>query len=89
MKRVSYIEENATYKALDIMAAAKDTNLSSLVREATAEYLVKHDQGGDLRRIAQTLSAALPDDKGERMEEVVDEETQRALAKVLGKLRNK
>jgi len=89
MKRVSYIEENATYKALDIMAAAKDTNLSSLVREATAEYLVKHDQGGDLRRIAQTLSAALPDDKGERMGEVVDEETQRALAKVLGKLRNK
>ena len=89
MKRVSYIEENATYKALDIMAAAKDTNLSALVREATAEYLVKHDQGGDLRKIAKTLSAALPDERQERAGEVVDEDTQRALAKVLGKLRNK
>ena len=87
MKRVSYIEENATYKALDIMAAAKDTNLSALVREATAEYLVKHDRGGELRKIAESLAAALPDEKKERAGEVVDESTQRALAKVLGKLR--
>lgn len=87
MKRVSYIEEQATYKALDIMAAAKDTNLSALVREATTEYLVKHDRGGELRKIAESLTAALPDEKNERAGEVVDENTQRALAKVLGKLR--
>ncbi len=89
MRRVSYIEENATYKALDIMAAAKDTNLSALVREATAEYLAKHDTDGDLRKIAQTLATNLSDDKSERMQDVVDEDTQRALAKVLGKLRKK
>jgi hypothetical protein len=89
MKRVSYIEENATYKALDIMAAAKDTNLSALVRDATAEYLVKHDTGGALRRVADSLTAALPDEKGERTGEVIDEDTQRALAKVLEKFRKK
>lgn len=89
MKRVSYIEENATYKALDIMAAARDTNLSALVREATAEYLIKHDRGGELRKIAGTLTAVLPDEREERAGEIVSEETQRALAKVLEKLRNK
>jgi len=89
MKRVSYIEENVTYKALDIMAAARDTNLSALVREATTEYLVKHDTGGELRKVAESFNAALPDEKDERAGEVIDEETQRALAKVLGKLRKK
>ena len=89
MKRVSYIEENATYKALDIMAAARDSNLSALVREATAEYLAKHDVDGDLRKISKSLTASLPDERSERAGEVIDEETQRALAKVLGKLRKK
>lgn len=88
-KRVSYIEDIPTYKALDIMAAAKDTNLSSLVREATAEYLAKNDPGGDLRKISQNLTAALPDDKASRPAEDIDEETQRALAKVLVKFRKK
>lgn len=88
-KRVSYIEDIPTYKALDILAAAKDTNLSSLVREATAEYLTKNDPGGDLRKISQSLTAALPDDKAARPAEDIDEETQRALAKVLVKFRKK
>lgn len=88
-KRVSYIEDIPTYKALDILAAAKDTNLSSLVREATAEYLTKNDPGGDLRKISQSLTAALPDEKEARPGEDIDEETQRALAKVLVKFRKK
>lgn len=86
-KRVSYIEDIPTYKALDIMAAAKDTNLSSLIREATAEYLTKNDPGGDLRKISKNLTAALPDDKSSRPAEDIDSETQRALAKVLAKFR--
>ena len=88
-KRVSYIEDVPTYKALDIMAAAKDTNLSSLIREATAEYLAKNDPGGDLRKISQNLTAALPDEKTARPGEDLDEATQRALAKVLTKFRKK
>lgn len=89
MKRVSYIEDNLTHKALDIMAAAKDTNLSALIREATAEFLVRNDPGGDLRKVAKSLTGALSDDRAERAGELVDEETQRALAKVLGKLKKK
>lgn len=88
-KRVSYIEDTSTYKALDILAAAKDTNLSSLIREATAEYLTKNDPGGELRRVSKSITAALPDAKSERPGEEIDEETQRALAKILTKFRKK
>lgn len=88
-KRVSYIEETPTYKALDIMAAARDTNLSAIIREATAEYLAKHDPGGDLRKVSGSLTAALSDEKSERAGEEVDEKTQKALIKVLGRLRQK
>jgi hypothetical protein len=86
---VSYIEDTPTYKALDIMAAARDTNLSAVIREATEEYLVKHDKSGDLRRISGTLAASLPDDRSERAGEEIDPETQKALARVIGQLRKK
>jgi hypothetical protein len=86
-KRVSYIEDIPTYKALDILAAAKDTNLSSLVREATAEYLAKNDPGGELRRISQKITAALPDEKEARPGEEIDVETQKDLARVLARIR--
>jgi predicted DNA-binding ribbon-helix-helix protein len=86
-KRVSYIEETPTYKALDIMAAARDTNLSAVIREATEEYLIKHDRSGDLRRISGTLLAALPDERSERAGEEIDPETQKALARVIGQIR--
>jgi len=86
-KRVSYIEDTPTYKALDIMAAARDTNLSAVIREATEEYLVKHDLSGDLRKISGTLAASLPDERSERAGEEIDLETQKALARVIGQLR--
>lgn len=86
-KRVSYIEEIPTYKALDIMAAARDTNLSAIIREATEEYLAKHDPKGELRKVSSSLTASLPDSKKERAGEEIDEDTQRALARVLGRFR--
>lgn len=88
-KRVSYIEDTATYKALDILAAAKDTNLSALIREATADYLKKNDPGGELRRISQSISATLPDEKEARPGEEIDNETQKDLARFLARLRKK
>jgi len=88
-KRVSYIEDIPTYKALDILAAAKDTNLSSLVREATAEYLAKNDPGGELRKISQSITAALPDEKEARPGEEIDVETQKDLARFLARIRKK
>lgn len=86
-KRVSYIENIPTFKALDILAAAKDTNLSAVVREATEEYLVRHDKDGELRKVAKNLFVQLPDERAERTEAVIDPETQAALAKVITKLR--
>jgi len=86
-KRVSYIEETVTYKALDIMAAARDTNLSAIVRAATEEYLKKNDPSGELRKVSKTLNSALSDERTERAGEAVDEETQRDLIKVITRLR--
>lgn len=88
-KRVSYIEDIPTYKALDILAAAKDTNLSALVREATAEYLAKNDPGGELRKISQSITAALPDEREARPGEEIDVETQKDLARFLARIRKK
>lgn len=88
-KRVSYIEDIPTYKSLDIMAAARDTNLSALIREATAEYLTKHDPKGELRKVSNALTSVLPDEKSQRAGEEIDEDTQRALAKVLTRIRKK
>ena len=86
-KRVSYIEDIPTYKALDILAAAKDTNLSAIIREATAEYLVKNDPGGELRKISSSITAALPDERSKRAGETIDDETQKRLIKIIGRFR--
>ena len=88
-KRVSYIENTATYKALDILAAARDTNLSAVIREGTEQYLAKHDISGDLRKISGTLSASLPDERSERAGEEIDPETQKALARVIAQHKKK
>jgi hypothetical protein len=86
-KRVSYVESVTTHKALDILAAAKDSNMSAILREATESYLAKHDPNGELQKVAAVLRAKLSDDRTSRPEEEIDRETQAALARVVAKLR--
>lgn len=86
-KRVSYIEEIPTYKALDILAAAKDTNLSAIIREATADYLAKNDPTGELRKVSDSMAGAFSDEKSQRAGETIDDETQKTLIKIIGRIR--
>ena len=84
---MSYIENIPTYKALDIMAAAQDTNLSAIIREATESYLDKHDPKGELRQVSDSLTRSMSDERSERAGDEIDEDTQKKLAKIIGRFR--
>lgn len=86
-RRLSYIESRETAKALDVLAAAKSTNVSALIREATAKYLKEVDRDGSIRKIANDLVAQLPDDAGDRATANLPEETLAELATIMRKLR--
>jgi hypothetical protein len=86
-RRLSYIESRETAKALDVLAAAKSTNVSALIREATSKYLKEVDRDGSIRKIANDLVAQLPDDADERATANLPEETLAELAGIMRKLR--
>ena len=86
-RRLSYVETRKTAKALDIMAAAKSTNVSALIREATEEYLRKVDKDGSIRKIAEQIILELPDDADERVEAQLDGKTMEHLAAIMKKIR--
>lgn len=87
--RTSYVESKVTSTALDILATAKGTNKSALVREATAAYLAKHDPGNEIMRLSASLVSSLPDDAEERATAEMDPALQAEVAKILGRLRAK
>jgi len=86
-RRLSYIESRETAKALDVLAAAKSTNVSALIREATSKYLKEVDRDGSIRKIANDLVTQLPDDADERATANLPEETLAELAGIMRKLR--
>ena len=86
-RRLSYIESRETAKALDVLAAAKSTNVSALIREATAKYLKEVDRDGSIRKIANELVVQLPDDADERATANLPEDTLAELAAIMRKLR--
>jgi hypothetical protein len=55
-ERVSYVESKMTSSALRLLAAAKQTNVSSLIREATSAYLAAEDPDKTLSRVAEELA---------------------------------
>lgn len=86
-ERVSYVESKKTSSALRILAAAKQTNVSSLIREATAAYLGKEDQDGTLSRVAEELAVYKADTKEERAADSLDPQMQKTIATLLRKHR--
>jgi hypothetical protein len=87
-ERVSYVESKKSSSALRLLAAAKQTNVSSLLREATARYLADEDKDGTLSRVAEELAVYKADSKEERAAESMDPEMQKAIATLLRKHRN-
>jgi len=86
-RRLSYVETRQAAKALDILAAAKSTNVSALIREATEEYLKKVDKDNSVRKLALQIVKELPDDAEERAEADLDPKTMEALTAVMKHIR--
>lgn len=86
-RRLSYVETRRAAKALDILAAAKSTNVSALIREATDDYLRKTDKDGSIRKLAEQIVSELPDDADERAETQLDPKTMEHLAAIMKKIR--
>jgi hypothetical protein len=87
-ERVSYVESKKVSSAMRLLAAAKQTNVSSLIREATTQYLAKEDPDKTLARVAEELAVYKADSKEERAAESLDPEMQKAIATLLRKHRN-
>jgi hypothetical protein len=86
-ERVSYVENKKTSSALRLLAAAKQTNVSSLIREATSRYLTTEDQDGTLSRVAEELAVYKADTQVERAADTLDPEMQKTIATLLRKHR--
>jgi hypothetical protein len=86
-KRLSYIEEKEIAKSLDILAAAKGTNISAIIREATKRYLQQEDPGRELSKLAKELVMQLPDETSEQAGHSFDRDTMDALTKIVRKFK--
>jgi Arc/MetJ-type ribon-helix-helix transcriptional regulator len=86
-ERVSYVENKTSSSALRLLAAAKQTNVSSLIREAVALYLKQEDPDKTLLRVAEELAVYKADSKEERAADSLDPEMQKTIAALLRKHR--
>jgi len=86
-ERVSYVENKGSSAALRLLAAAKQTNVSFLIREAVAQYLAKEDPEKTLSRVAEELAVYKADSQEERAADSLDPEMQKAIAALLRKHR--
>ena len=86
-RRLSYVEDRLAAKALDILAAAKNTNVSALIREATKDYLHKIDPDKAIRQLAINITSELPDDADARAQVTLDSKTLESLASVMKRIR--
>lgn len=88
-ERVSYVEQKRSSSALRLLAAAKQTNVSSLIREATSRYLKDEDTDGTLMRVAEELAVYKADTQVDRAADSLDPEMQKTIAALLRKHRRR
>lgn len=88
-ERVSYVENKKTSAALRLLAAAKQTNVSSLIREATTRYLSAEDTDGTLSRVAEELAVYRADTQVDRAADSLDPDMQKTIASLLRKHRRR
>jgi len=86
-RRLSYIENHTVSKVLDVLASAKSTNVSALIREATEKYILEVDRDGSLRKIANDIIDQLPEDLVSRTTAQLSGKTLDELAGVMKKIR--
>ena len=70
--RVSYVESIAINRAISILASVKGVTISSLIREATEQYLVREDPNGAILKTAKELVAGQSESVDQRVTEPVN-----------------
>lgn len=77
--RVSYVESQAINRAISILATVKGVTISSLIREATEQYLTREDPKGEILTAAKELVEAQSKSVDQRVTEPLSPE---AIAKL-------
>ena len=84
--RVSYVESIAINRAISILASVKGVTISSLIREATEQYLTREDPNGAILKAAKELVAGQSESVDQRVTEPVNPEVIAKLTALVKKL---
>jgi len=84
--RVSYVESIAINRAISILASVKGVTISSLIREATEQYLVREDPNGAILKTAKELVAGQSESVDQRVTEPVNPEVIAKLTSLIKKV---
>jgi len=84
--RVSYVENQAINRAISILASVKGVTISSLIREATEQYLVREDPNGAILKTAKELVAGQSESVDQRVTEPVNPEVIAKLTALIKKV---
>jgi hypothetical protein len=84
--RVSYVESIAINRAISILASVKGVTISSLIREATEQYLVREDPNGAILKTAKELVAGQSESVDQRVTEPVNPEVIAKLTALIKKV---
>jgi hypothetical protein len=72
--RVSYVENQTINRAISILATVKGVTISSLIREATEQYLTREDPKGAILKAAKELVAGQSESVDQRVTEPLNPE---------------
>ena len=84
--RVSYVENQAINRAISILASVKGVTISSLIREATEQYLTREDPKGEILKTAKELVAGQSESVDQRVTEPVNPEVIAKLTALIKKV---
>ena len=81
--RVSYVESQAINRAISILATAKGVTISSLIRQATEQFLMREDPKGDILKAAKKLVEAQSESVDQRVTEPLTSESTAQIAALI------
>jgi hypothetical protein len=81
--RVSYVESQAINRAISILATAKGVTISSLIRQATEQFLMREDPKGDILKTAKVLVEAQSESVDQRVTEPLTPESTAQIAALI------
>ena len=84
--RVSYVESQAMNRAISILATAKGVTISSLIRQATEQFLMREDPKGDILKTAKKLVKAQSESVDQRVTEPLTPESIVQIAALIKKV---